>query len=396
MYRLVLLLCFWGIGYALIASDTDSLPQETADTIRVRLVHKARFPDKKAMHLLQVDVKKTAIEDLAPDSAGVLMLTGLKPGKYDLYISGPGFRDHEAKLNTQELKKGDTLKINLTPVWVYEPVFTLNFAQNAFGNYWQSGGINSLAIRSQFRQSLTMKLGRQDWSNDLNLVYGFIRQGDNEMLKNEDRIDLTSKYGVKVSNKMLFTTLLNFRTFFHDSYTINKDGTRGKLIANFFSPAFINLGTGLDYKQGKAFSVYYSPLNTKMTIVNDSTLGPQYLPAEFVDDQFRLEIGSYLNLRYKHEIMKNVVLESKADVFANALQLFNTVDVNWENTMVFKVNKYITASILAHMIYDEDIRFVIVGPDGTPERDMLGNLTNRKGPRTQFRQSLNIGLTHTF
>ncbi len=368
---------------------------DDGDTLRFKIKHEARSKNKDLSDL-EISVNKADSLAINPDSSGFFMITGLKPGKYDVSVKGPGFRETMYKLNTQSVKKNDTVQIVLTPVWVYKPTVTLLFAQNAFSPYWQSGGINSISMRTGVKQSLNMKYGRSDWNTDLDLVYGFIKQGQNELLKNEDRIDLTSKYGLKVSKRWLFSALLNFRTSFNESYVINKDGTKGNLVSDFMAPGFLNVGTGFDFKEGKWLSIYYSPMNLKFTSVQDSSLRSKYLPVADQDKPYRLELGSYLNIRVKQEIMKNVMLESKADFFTNHLQNFGSIDVNWENIMAFKVNKYLTATVLSNLVYDEDILFTIVDDAGNPERTSDGVLTGRKGPRTQFHQSLNIGLTHTF
>ena len=86
--------------------------------------------------------------------------------------------------------------------------------------------------------------------------------------------------------------------------------------------------------------------------------------------------------------MKNITLQSKADFFTNHLASFGKFDVNIESQLRMKVNKAISVNILGNLVYDEDILFDIVDADGEP--------SGRKGPRTQFSESINVGITHSF
>jgi hypothetical protein len=58
-------------------------------------------------------------------------------------------------------------------------------------------------------------------------------------------------------------------------------------------------------------------------------------------------------------------------------------DINWETTINMKVNKYIVASIFAHLIYDDDI-------DLNPENPL------KREPGIQFKHVLGIGLSYMF
>lgn len=330
------------------------------------------------------------------DAQGRVLIPDLSPGKYVLELEGEGFRPIEQKIEPKHFSN-QPLKVTMLPYWSISGTESLYFSQAAFGTYWQAGGLNSVTIGGRINLNATHKKGKGSWENTLNLAYGFIKQAEHDFIKNEDEIVFTSKYGRKFSPNLLFTALLDLRTQFAPGFKINKDGSRGNLRSRFFAPAYINLGTGLDYQlKAAGLSIYYSPINSKMTLVRDTSLTALYMPEEIADQTGRYELGSYLNIKYKKEIWKNVVLQTKADVFTNHLDNFGSFDINWETQMAFKVNKFLTANVLTQVVYDDDIKFAIVGKDGEPERNEFGELTGRKGPRTQLREMLNIGLVHKF
>ncbi len=277
-----------------------------------------------------------------------------------------------------------------TTYWKKNGVSTLNFTNTGFSDYWQAGGVASISIGGLLNLSANYEKENATWSNTLDMGYGVIRQGGNDASwrKNDDRFELNSKYGHKISEHLFFTGLANFRTQFAPGVTFDNTGAPVDTISKLLTPAYLNFSLGLDYKPSDVLSVYYSPVNSKVTIVSDTAFSTRYMPAEFAGRHFRYEIGSYLNVKFKKELVKNVTLQSKADFFMNYLQNFGNVDVNWENLLSLQVNKYIVTSVFTHLIYDDDIRFDLVDENGEP--------TGMKGPRTQFKHVLSIGLTYKF
>jgi hypothetical protein len=221
--------------------------------------------------------------------------------------------------------------------------------------------------------------------------YGVIKMAGLPVQKNDDLLELDSKYGYEVSPHVKFSGLFNFNTRSHDIYEINKKGERGKRIGNFMAPAYFNLGSGLDYfTKDKWLGIYYSPINSKLTVVADRTLVNQYLPGLEEGRNTRYELGSLLRVEIKKEIMTNIFVHTIGSFFTNHLNDFGVFDVNIENKLNFKVNKLFSINLLTQLIYDEDVLFDITVPEGEE------SVISHKGPRTQFKEVLNIGLTHSF
>ncbi|MEL6132056.1 MAG: hypothetical protein AAFR59_01690 [Bacteroidota bacterium] len=93
-----------------------------------------------------------------------------------------------------------------------------------------------------------------------------------------------------------------------------------------------------------------------------------------------------MTVKFKEELVKNVLFQSTANFFANYLQNVGNVDVNWETLTTMKVNDYLAVSFATNLIYDDDILFDI-------DRDGDGTVDG-KGPRTQFQHILTVGLTY--
>lgn len=275
-----------------------------------------------------------------------------------------------------------------TAYWQTGGVFNANFSNTGFSTYWQGGGINSITVIGLLNLFASYEQDKLSWDNTLDLAFGNSRLGDQPFLKADDRIDLNSKFGYKLSEKTSLSSLLNFRTQFAPGFVFaNNDFENGEMISKAFAPAFINLGAGVDYKPSKAFSLYYAPVNGKITVVTVDSLRTRYMPEEFADQSTRFELGSFLKVQYRKQIVENVTFQTKADFFTNYLHKFGNIDVNWENLINMQVNKFLVVSIFSHVIYDDDIRFDLV--------DDAGNIIG-KGPRTQFKRTLGVGFTYAF
>ena len=281
-----------------------------------------------------------------------------------------------------------------TSYWTQSGVMVLGFTNTGYSTYWQAGGLPSQSVLGRIDVGATYNRDRNSWENELVLAYGLLRQGQGDsipFIKNEDRIELNSKYGFKFNEKLLASANFNFRTQFAPGFTINAKQPTAiptDTISDFLSPAYLNFGVVLDFKPAKDVSLYYSPVNSKVTIVSNENFRPLYIPQDITTGAVRYEIGSNLIVQLKRLIAENVVFQTKATFFANYLNNFGNVDVNWTTLTTAKVNDWLSVSFSTNLIYDDDIRFDLI--------DENGNATGGTGPRTQFQHILNIGLTYNF
>ena len=56
------------------------------------------------------------------------------------------------------------------------------------------------------------------------------------------------------------------------------------------------------------------------------------------------EFGAYFTARYNKQVMENVSLSAKIDLFSNYLDKPKNVDVNLDVLITFKINKVLQAS----------------------------------------------------
>ncbi len=300
--------------------------------------------------------------------------------------------DAEGKLRTQ---KEDTVV-----GWKKGGVIVLNFAQSSFTN-WAAGGQNSISGNGLVSLFANYKKGENTWDNNFDLGYGAMLQGNNlakeKPIKTDDKVELNSKYGRKASKQWYYAYLLNVKTQMAPGY--NYPNTTDK-ISDLFAPGYILSAIGMDFKPNDGFNLFIAPVTVKITIVNNDALADAGAfgvePATYDTSgnkltngtKVRMELGGYLRMMYKKEIMKNVTFQTKLDLFSNYMNNPGNIDVNWENLISMKVNKYISATINTQLIYDNDID-IGVDKDGD-------DIIDEVGPRLQFKEIFGVGFSYKF
>ncbi|GAP67615.1 hypothetical protein BA6E_10158 [Bacteroidales bacterium 6E] len=274
-------------------------------------------------------------------------------------------------------QEADTIQSN----WKNGGDFTLTFSQVSFSN-WAAGGKNSVSGVSLLNYSANYAKDRLNWDNTFQLGYGLLKEGTQDLIKSEDKMDFSSKLGYKISDesKWLYSGLFNFRSQFANGYKYPDTDNK---ISALFSPAYITLALGADYKPSDMFSLFLSPLGSKFTIVTDEDLSAEGAFGVDPGKKFRAEMGASLKSELKFPVVKNVDVQTVLGLFSNYLNNPQNIDVNWDFRVNMKINEYLSANFLTNMIYDHDILIPI---------DDQGN----KGRRVQWKQLFGAGLSFKF
>jgi hypothetical protein len=265
--------------------------------------------------------------------------------------------------------------------WKMPAVVNISVAQTSFSN-WASGGENSYAINGLLMLNANYKSKMMIWNNNLNLAYGLMKQGDKEVRKTDDKLDFSSTFGYKAINHWYYSGLVQFKTQFADGFKYDDAaGTKSKL-STFMAPAYLNLAIGMTYTPNKVFNLFIGPISGRSTFVMDKELSDAGAFGVEVGKNVRNEFGGSLKAVLNKDIMKNVNLSSKLELFSNYVNKPQNIDVDLQMLLNMKINKYLSASISLHMIYDDDIK--------TRE----GNI--ERGAKVQFKEVFGIGLNYAF
>ncbi|MGB8191788.1 MAG: DUF3078 domain-containing protein, partial [Chitinophagaceae bacterium] len=192
--------------------------------------------------------------------------------------------------------------------------------------------------------------------------------------KNDDRIDLLSKYGYALGPKLNLSGLFNFRSQMFKGYTYT--ATTRTLSSSFLSPAYILLSPGLDYKPTANFSVFVSPATIRWVIVRNDSLSKAGLYGVKPGEKSRTEIGAFLSSTYIADLGKAVSYKGRLDLFSNYRDKPKNVDLFMTNLFAVKLSKYLSATWSLDLIYDDNVA-------------LFGK--NRNSPALQVKSLVGVG-----
>ena len=274
----------------------------------------------------------------------------------------------------------DSVKTN----WATKGGVGFNFSQVGLTN-WAGGGENSLALTGLYNQSFIYTKDIWTWDNSLDLAYGIIQQGDKPTRKSDDKLYLNSKLSRQFAEQWSFTGIMDFRTQFTDGFKYSLNAATNDeiatLISRFMSPAYLTTSIGLQYKPDEKLTVFVTPLTGKITFVLDDTLASVGAYGVDKGKNSKMEFGSYVVTEYNTPIFENVTLKSKLTLFSDYSHI-TLIDVNWENLILFDINKYMKASFTTNLVYDDDI--TVTRNNGTVGKDV------------QFKEVIAIGVSYAF
>ena len=265
-------------------------------------------------------------------------------------------------------------EVQYTTYWKKNGDFTVNFSQVSFSN-WAAGGKNSVSGVALFNYGANYLKDRLSWDNSLNLGYGLLKEGSDELIKSEDKMEFNSKAGYRMApeSKWFFSGLLGFRSQFANGYKYPDTDNR---ISALFAPAYLNFALGADYKPSDRFSLFLSPLGSKFTFVADDVLAPLF--GLETGKNMRAELGGTLRSELKLPLVTNVDMVAALGLFSNYLEKPQNVDVNWDLRINMKINKFLSANLITNMIYDDNIKI-----DG-------------KNSLVQWKQLFGVGFSYKF
>ena len=265
-------------------------------------------------------------------------------------------------------------------LWKKSGQTSLTFSQVNLSN-WAAGGENSYSLNGLINLKAEYTKDKINWTNTLDLGYGIQESGDLGMRKTDDRIDLLSKLGYKNGGKWYYTALINFRTQMDVGYKYST--TSKTAISELMSPAYLNIALGMEYKPNETFFLAIAPAAGKITFVLDDTLSAHGAFGVDPGDNMRFEFGGMIKSTYQKDILKNVNLLSKLDLFTNYAEKPQNIDVSWEVIVTMKINEVLSANLQTHLIYDDDIK-------------TSNDAGEEEGAKVQFKEVFGVGLAYKF
>ena len=265
--------------------------------------------------------------------------------------------------------------------WFFPTIINLTVSQVSFSN-WSAGGENSYSINGLTLLTANYKSKMATWDNTLIMAYGLMKQGDRELRKTDDNFEFSSKYGYKAFNDWYYSGMVQFKTQFDNGYQYDDIAVPATktLLSKFMAPAYLNLSLGMNYTPSKVFNLFIGPLSGKTTFVLDDTLSNAGAFGVEKGEKIRNEFGGTIKAVVNKDIMKNVNLMSKLELFSNYVDNPECIDMDWQLLITMKINKLLSANINLHAIYDDDIKTFENGVE--------------RGAKLQFKEVFGIGLSY--
>ncbi len=311
---------------------------------------------------------------LLPDPPKDFVVSEAKPEDFKLNVSGePTKVDNSTTLIAEEVNKKH---------WIKDFRASLQFSQAYVSPNWYQGGNNNLnalinvyynvKLNPAFHPNLLFettfqyKLGLNSAPDDSLHNYNI----------SDDLLQINTLLGIKAIEKWYYSVTGQFKTQLFNAYRTNSHALRSA----FMSPAELNLALGMTYsttnrKKTFAFDANISPLSYNMTICTNRRMDET---AYGIDPGHKTlhKFGSKLEFTLNWKICYNISLRSRLFGFTD----YDRTYCDWENTLMFEVNKYITTQVFTHLRYDTD----------TPK------VENENWHKLQFKEILSLGFAYRF
>jgi len=264
--------------------------------------------------------------------------------------------------------------------WLHNVNTMLQFSQAYVSENWYQGGNNHLSLlfgfnwnvqlnqvyhpNLLFQSNLSYKLGLNSTPQDEVHAYSI----------SEDVLQYNLNAGVKAFQKWFYSLNATFKTQILRNY--EKNSTVRK--ASFLSPGDFNLGLGMAYstqnkKKTFQLTATISPISYNLkTCITDKINHEQFNIKP--DRKSHSEIGSNGEINMNWNIMWNINYKSRLFLFSDYKYFLS----DWEHTLSFAINKFLSTQIYVHMRYDTSAE------------------SNSSWKKFMLREVLSFGLAYTF
>ena len=264
---------------------------------------------------------------------------------------------------------------------------SVGFTQMYYEN-WKKGGESALSLLMTLKgfANYASSDGKIKWENNAEIRNGWLRPGDknSELKKTDDKLELTSRFGLRAVEKWYYSTELTFNTQFFKGYDYPKaDHPTPK--SAFLAPSKTIFKIGLDYKPNPNFSLFLSPFSVKNVYVRDTSLIDQTKYGIASGKKTFWEPGLNADLKFKKQLTPDIYYEIKYKMFINYKAPFSKFDIDWENNLRMQLTTFLDLKIMVHLLYDDNVKF--------PVYDDTGTQTGEKA-KLQIEEFITIGFTY--
>ena len=264
--------------------------------------------------------------------------------------------------------------------WTFKGNGSLQFTQSYYSQNWYQGGEKNYAMLSQLTAEANYDNQRRvQWDNKFEAQLGFQTSETDQFHKfkaTSNLLRLTSNLGIKAVGHWNYAAQLQLETQPYKSYKANSD----ELTATFISPLYVRSSIGMDYiikKKRFEGKLHLAPLSYVITYVHRDELISRYGINE--GHHSKHDWGPNVEFTFTYRMWKNISWASRLYWFSN----FHLTRIEWENTLNFTINKYISAKLFLYPRFDDS-------------NDKYRAGENHDGTFLMFKEWLSLGLNYDF
>lgn len=238
--------------------------------------------------------------------------------------------------------------------WINVFNASLQFSQAYVSPNWYQGGNNNVNTLGQafynvklnqayfpkilFETTAQYKLGLNNAPNDT----------VHDVSISDDLFQVNTTLGIKAAKSWYYSLTGQFKTQLLHQYPSNSRTLRSA----FMSPGQLTVGVGMTYNYTTkdkhiTYDASMAPLSYNVKTCYNTNINPTLygIPE---GETVRQDFGSSFELKVRWKIAYNINYSSRIFFFTD----YSNAQTDWENTVVFEINRYLTTQLYVHMRYD--------------------------------------------
>ena len=265
--------------------------------------------------------------------------------------------------------------------WIHSFNASVQFSQAYLSENWYQGGENNVNVLGQFVWNVKLNdniYKKLLFENTVQYKVS-VNSAPQDTVRgysiSQDLFQVNTKVGYKAIKNWYYSATLRFKTQLFNNYKSNTN----TMTAAILSPGELNLGLGMTYNTTSkdkrlTFGMSISPLSMDMNICREIK---KISPTSFGIDEgkhFKAEYGSNVEAKISWKVSDEITWSSRLFAFTN----YDHIQGDWENTLNFTINKYLSTKLYTHLRYDNSVA------------------KDRDWKFWQFNEILSFGFNYTF